>query len=280
MLSYQHIYHAGNFADVHKHAILLDVIGYLQKKKSPITFYDTHGGRGWYQFDSAEAQKTREFEAGIMTLRKRNSSGTAEIKHYLDTVDVLTDGDPNAYPGSPLLIANAMRNEDHFHTSDAHPGEVSHLRRLLRSVPKVSVHQRDGYEMLRGMFPPSTPRALVVIDPAYEEKSEYQWVAKAVRQTLKIWQKAVMVIWYPLLPANQHVRMIDQLKRDGVDHILRSEIMVREPDGDRGMYGSGMLVINPPYQLAKDGAAWVEALAKSLASNGHSIHQYYSSDPV
>ncbi len=280
MLSYQHIYHAGNFADVHKHAILLDVIGYLQKKKSPITFYDTHGGRGWYQFDSPEAQKTREFEAGILTLQKASDSLPDPVAHYLDKVEQITESDRNCYPGSPLLIADAMRDQDYFHTSDAHPGEIQHLEQLLYGVPHVSVHQRDGYEMLRGLFPPKTPRAVVIIDPAYEEKPEYQWVAKAVRQTLKIWQKAVILIWYPLLPANNHMRMIDQLRRDGIDHILRNEIVLRPPEGDRGMYGSGMLVVNPPYQLAKDGAQWTDTLAKALSPKATSTHQYYSSDPV
>jgi 23S rRNA (adenine2030-N6)-methyltransferase len=130
------------------------------------------------------------------------------------------------------------------------------------------------------MFPPVTPRAMVLIDPAYEQKQEYQWVAKAVRQTLKIWQKAVMLIWYPLLPANHHLRMIDQLKRDGVDHIFRSEITVKAPEGERGMYGSGMLVINPPYQLAKGGALWLDELATAIAPKGKSSVNYYSSDPV
>jgi len=276
MLSYQHLYHAGNFADVHKHAILLDCVQYLQRKESAICFYDSHSARGLYDFSSEEAKKTMEFVDGVFQLKK--PSGVAQIDHYLNEIEAAVGDVTEQYPGSPLLVAGCLRPQDELHASEAHPGEFKHLRSLLSRVEGIHLHHRDGYEMLKGVFPPKTPRAMVLIDPSYEVKDEYLWVAKSIKSMFKKWQKATILVWYPLLPAGHHEEMINQLLGAGIDKMLRSEITVKESDGERGMYGSGMLVINPPFALRSDGDEWLSQLAKQLAPNGTSQLQYYGTD--
>ncbi len=276
MLSYQHLYHAGNFADVHKHAILLDCLNYLQRKASPICFYDTHSARGLYDFTSDEANKTGEYHDGIFKLRPK--SGVEQIDHYLEQIEQCVGNDKESYPGSPYLIANNLREQDELHASEAHPGEFNYLRTLLKNMDGIHLHHRDGYEMLKGLFPPKTPRAMVLIDPSYEVKDEYSWVASSVIKLYKKWQKTTVLIWYPLLPAAQHEAMIAELSAAGIQKILRSEITVKCREGVRGMYGSGMLIINPPYDLRQQGPQWLSLLAEQLSNTGQATTLYMGDD--
>ncbi|RMA80166.1 23S rRNA (adenine(2030)-N(6))-methyltransferase RlmJ [Umboniibacter marinipuniceus] len=269
MLSYQHSFHAGNFADVHKHTILLDVVRYLQRKNSAITFYDTHAGRGWYDLDGVDANKTGEYLEGINRLNIDHNHPEA-IERYLNLVRDITGGAGDSYPGSPMLVADQLRDQDELHLAEAHPGEFEQLRQLLKNIDPIHIHERDGFEMVKGLFPPPTPRGMILIDPSYEQKEEYQWVAKCVKGAYRRWQKAVCLIWYPLLPANNHLKMIDELSKPDLPPMIRSEISVRDPEGERGMYGSGMLIINPSYSLVQEGEEWLKSLAESLSDEGKS----------
>lgn len=263
MLSYQHAYHAGNFADVHKHAINQFVTDYLFNKESAITFYDTHGGRGWYQYDLAEMQKGKEFTEGFFKLKP---CGIPFIDRYLAAVGHARFSE-QGYPGSPLMTAKSLRPQDELHVAEMHPGEGEHLVRTLFRDEQAHVHKRNGYEMLKAIFPPNTPRACILIDPAYEVKSEYTDVTKSVAQVYKRWQKAVTIIWYPLLPAGDHKRLKQAIIELKLPKVVCSELTISEPEGDYGMYGSGMIVINAPYLLEQQADA-LNSLARQLSDAG------------
>ena len=254
MLSYQHAYHAGNFADVHKHLTLYAVTDYLLRKKTPITYIDTHAGRGLYPLATKETQRLQEYREGIWPLwQKREQLTDALLGSWLNAI-VGAQPDHNEltlYPGSPWWLSQPLREQDRLCLFELHPGEHQHLNSQAFPVQAKRVYG-DGLAGVRAMLPVATPRVCVLIDPSFERKVEYQEVADTAIQVLEKARHAVMMIWYPLLPAGHHQMLLDVLQASGIRKIWRSELLLREPgEQARGMFGSGMLVINPPWGLDK-----------------------------
>jgi len=250
MLSYQHGYHAGNFADVHKHVILLELVEYLLRKDKPICYIDTHAGRGIYDLESSQAQKTDEYNSGIGRLWQRGGLSML-LNSYLNLVDEMNPGDNlTFYPGSPALLGNCLRDQDRMILLELHPTEFNALQANLRD-PRIAIHQRDAWEGLQALTPPAIKRGLVLIDPSYEVKKDYTTLPKQVIAAARKWSTATWAIWYPLLPAGQHNEMLHQFERSGLRKILRLELMIKNP-GTAGMYGSGMLIINPTWNLCDE----------------------------
>lgn len=264
MLSYQHAYHAGNFADVHKHLTLFSVIDHLLRKESPVTYIDTHAGRGLYSLSSPEATKLREHQMGVELLWKaKRSTAPSLLGDWLSALACAQprgacQGRLEVYPGSPWWLAHRLRPADLLTLFELHPGEHQHLS--LQSLPdNVRRIHGDGLEGLARGLPAATPRVCVLIDPSYERKADYVDVARAVVSAMRKARHAVMLVWYPLLPAGRHRELLDALSDSGLRKIWRSELVVQPPGNDqRGMYGSGMLVVNPPWGLD-------ERLAASMA---------------
>ncbi|RDB44639.1 23S rRNA (adenine(2030)-N(6))-methyltransferase RlmJ [Halomonas sp. DQ26W] len=258
MLSYQHAYHAGNFADVHKHLTLFAVIGFLLRKASPITYIDTHAGRGLYPLSSEESLKLQEHRQGVQRLWQEKQALAAEplIGDWLSQLaeaqlGASRQGMPtlDSYPGSPWWLTRQLRGVDRMILFELHPGEHEHL--ALQRLPKNAqrIHG-DGLKGLLQRLPVSTPRLCVLIDPSYERKSEYAEVAETVLSAMRKARHGVMLVWYPLLPAGRHSELLERLRSGGLRKIWRSELTLREPDSEaRGMYGSGVLVVNPPWGL-------------------------------
>ncbi|MCP5162408.1 MAG: 23S rRNA (adenine(2030)-N(6))-methyltransferase RlmJ [Hahellaceae bacterium] len=263
MLSYQHGFHAGNFADVHKHLILLELVEYLLRKDKPICYIDTHAGRGLYDLESVQAQKTEEFSQGIGRLWLRNDL-SALLNTYRNLVDEINPGDRlTFYPGSPAILANCLRDQDKLILLELHPTEFSALQVNLRD-PRIAIHQRDAWEGLQALTPPPIKRGLVLIDPSYEVKQDYSQLPKQVIAAAKKWSTATWAIWYPLLPAGKHEEMLKKFKESGLRKILRLELMVKPATGTLGMYGSGMLIINPTWNLCEDAGAIQDELVRLL----------------
>jgi 23S rRNA (adenine2030-N6)-methyltransferase len=252
MLSYQHAYHAGNFADVHKHLTLHAVIGHLLRKASPITFVDTHAGRGLYSLDASETQRLGEYRDGVQPLWEARHALADEplLQSWLEAIagiqlDALR---LERYPGSPWWLGQRLRRDDRLQLFELHPGEHEHLARQQLPANVRRLHA-DGLAGLLAGLPPATPRLCVLIDPSYERKAEYAEVAESVLAAMRKVRHAVVLVWYPLLPAARHDELLERLREGGLRKIWRSELTLREPGEQRGMYGSGMLVINPPWGL-------------------------------
>lgn len=253
MLSYQHAYHAGNFADVHKHLTLFAVIDHLLRKKSPVTYLDTHAGRGLYPLAAEETTRLQEYREGVARLWKARERLVDEplLGDWLSAVGrVQSRGDGlDHYPGSPWWLSDRLRPQDRLLLFELHPGEHGHLARQALPDNVERIHG-DGVQGLVKRLPVPTPRLCVLVDPSYERKAEYVEVADAVLQAMRKARHAVVLVWYPLLPAGRHRELLERLSEGGLRKIWRSELRQREPqEGERGMLGSGMLVINPPWGL-------------------------------
>lgn len=259
MLSYQHIYHAGNLADVHKHAALAVMLAHLLRKDKPLTYLETHAGRGLYDLASHEAQKTGEAKAGIRTLFDRlaqdhplRATIAACRAKYGDTV----------YPGSPAIAQSLLRRDDRLHLAELHPRERQALTRALADH-NTRIHAQDGYEMAQALCPPMPRRGLMLVDPSYELASDYTRLPGFLAQIHRKWNVGVLVLWYPILTRGAHDAMLTQLRNDHPEAWHHQVHFPPARDGHR-MVGSGLFVINPPFALEQETPA-LHALFAGLA---------------
>lgn len=268
MLSYQHIYHAGNFADVHKHSVLCLLLEALSAKEKPFFVLDAFAGRGGYELDSSEAGKTGEYHLGIERLWGEQNPPSL-LNCYLDGVAEFNGADRSSaltrYPGSPWLIRHLLRQQDRMALCELHPAEFEALRVMIHSERRVQLFKRDAMEGIRGMLPPKERRGLLLVDPSYESKQEYQTIPEAVIQTYKHWREGTYAIWYPILSAANHEKLLAALKRSGIRKILNCSLAI---DGERdGMFGTGMVVINPPWKVKEQVESVSPYLCKRLSDN-------------
>lgn len=248
MLSYLHAFHAGNFADVQKHSSLALALAMMQSKTSGIACFDTHAGSAIYDLRSERARKTGEADYGVQKVwsgRDRLRSG--DWKPFLDVLAGFNagDGELSVYPGSPVWFRHFLRPADALTLFELHPSESEQLAGWAAEAP-VRVLKQDGLAGLLKQLPPKQPRLLTLIDPSYEIKSDYIEVAETLG---KAWQKCrhgVYLIWYPILTSGLQQQLKDAVGRTGVRKMLCSEVHLRKPP-ERGMVGSGMLVVNPPW---------------------------------
>lgn len=245
MLSYQHAYHAGCLADVHKHAAQLMVLQALVVDSPRLTYVETHSGRGLYRLDSAEAAKTGEAKAGVLKLlRERRLPPQLAYSQALRRVKSRY-GD-QAYPGSPLLAQMTLRPQDQLHCFELHPAEFGALSRNCKSR-NTRLYKQDGYAGLTRLQRGKTPKTVVVmIDPSFEVKAEYLQAAEAVQRLLRHWPQAVVLLWYPLLKAGHHTAMVGAMQQAGLAGYWHQEIRFCAPEAVRGMYGSGLMMANMP----------------------------------
>ncbi len=242
MLSYQHQYHAGNLADVHKHAALSWVLEYMTRKDKPITYLETHGGRGLYDLGADEALKTGEAAAGIGAVEGWFGDG-----HPYGRVVAACRAEhgANAYPGSPWIASHLLREDDVLHVAELHPQES---RALYEAVGGVHVHPRDGFDMAYSMCPPRPRRGLMLIDPSYEVKAEYQDIPRHILKIAKAWPVGVLMLWYPILVDQRHRGLVNAIRGGLPDAIIHEVGFAPARDGHR-MVGSGLVVVNAPWGL-------------------------------
>lgn len=266
MLSYQHIYHAGNFADVHKHSALALALDYLRQKPKPFAYLETHAGRGLYDLQCSEAQKTDEAKGGIWGVDVHNAP--AEVQHYFSAISACNPkGGRRFYPGSPQIALLTSRSEDRLLLVEKHPQEFLALSDVFAGNSRVALHKRDALEALVALVPPPEKRGLVLIDPSYEIKSEYTDIAEGLERAYRKWPTGIYMIWYPLLPAAGHQRLLKALKRSGITRILTSEISLHPAQGLSGMHGSGLAIINPPWQLEEGLQQLAQWIVESLSTH-------------
>lgn len=275
MLSYRHAFHAGNHADVLKHASLSLVLASFKQKDKPFIYIDTHAGAGIYDLTSEWACKTKEAKNGIQALWPQ-SSQWPELTDYFQVLQNLNNTQTGLlhYPGSPEIARQLLRPHDQLLLMELHPQEVDILRTQLAKDRRVHVHHRDGLEGLIALTPPTPRRGLVLIDPPYERHEEYAQVAQTVKKAYIRWPTGTYLIWYPLLAKarDQSRRLLHDLKEKAkFTSVLVAELSIEAQAPEWGMHGSGLAIINPPWQLDRSLKALLPRLSQALQINnqGH-----------
>ncbi|HEA53963.1 23S rRNA (adenine(2030)-N(6))-methyltransferase RlmJ [Marinobacter antarcticus] len=266
MLSYLHAFHAGNFADIQKHGALTLVLSMMQAKASAIACFDTHAGSAIYDLDSERARKTAEADAGVQKLWACRSGLRSEdwqpITQGLSSFNVDKER-LGVYPGSPAWFRRSLRRGDSLTAFELHPSESGQLANWATGR-RVRVLHEDGLKGLLKQLPPVHPRLMVLIDPSYEVKSEYADVAKTL---LKAWQKCrhgVYLVWFPILTTGLHAALKQAVKESPLRKVWCSEIHLKTPP-ERGMTGSGLLVVNPPWGFDDRFSAMIDDIAGDQA---------------
>ncbi len=250
MLSYRHAFHAGNHADVLKHMVLVDLIGYLKQKDKPFWYIDTHAGAGLYALDTPTALKTAEFRDGIGRLWTETGL-PAPVQAYVDQVRQLNrTGKLLRYPGSPQIALQLLRPTDRLHLFDLHSTDSRLLQKQYDGDRRIRAQAGDGYSGLKALLPPQPRRALVLVDPSYEDRQDYREVVHATEDALRRFATGVYMVWYPLLSKRESVRLPAALTALRERDWLQVELQVKAPAEDGiGMHGSGLFVFNPPWTL-------------------------------
>jgi 23S rRNA (adenine2030-N6)-methyltransferase len=266
-VKYRHAFHAGNFADVAKHAALVAALLRLGEKERPLFLLDTHAGRGRYDVGGPGG----EWEQGIGRLLAASLAAPhPALERYLALVRALNPGGGlRAYPGSPLIIAALMRSADRAACCELQPAEAGALRREFRGDARLGVHARDGFEALRALLPPPTRRGLALIDPPYEDTdADFARVSDALAATAARWPQGVLMAWYPIKQGAIAARLQRRLVEADVKRLLVAELCVHPDDSRAGLNGSGLLIVNPPWRLEDDLRAIYPVLHGALADGG------------
>jgi 23S rRNA (adenine2030-N6)-methyltransferase len=269
-MNYRHAYHAGNFADVLKHAVFARLIEYLKRKDAPFRIVDTHAGRGRYVLDSVEAAKTGEWQGGIGRLLGADAvplpAKVARLMApYIDAVRAENGGGAlRVYPGSPLIARRLMRAQDTLVVNEFHPEEREHLRAALGRDRRVKVMALDGWIALKSLLPPKERRGIVLIDPPFEEEGELDRLAQGLAQGLRRFETGVYLAWYPIKGPEPVARFQAALAAPGRSRLLAVELMLRRPVAPERLNGCGLIVANPPHTLAEELASLLPELVRRL----------------
>lgn len=270
-MNYRHAFHAGNHADVLKHVVLLALCDRLIAKPTPCFALDTHAGRGLYALDAQAARATAEADDGITRLLAEGSRDPLIVRYLHAVKACRRQHGALTYPGSPWLLAHALRDTDRVAGCEIQPDEADALKALFAGDRRVSVHRRDGYAALKALLPPLVAgqrfgRGLVLVDPPYEAQAdEFDIALAALRDGLDRWPQATYAMWYPI----KQRRSLRQFHRGAAKLPARSsslvELLVRPDDSPLRMNGSGLLLLNPPYGLLAMLVTTLQALAAALA---------------
>ncbi len=250
-MNYRHLYHAGNFADVVKHVVLLATLTALQRKATGYCYVDTHAGSGLYQLDSVAAQKTQEYQRGVALLLAQDATSLpAVVQRYLALV---RDYNPQAelvcYPGSPLLARAVARAQDRLLLCELQPAELVKLKQQFARDKQVAVHHYNGYQALKAFLPPREQRGVVLIDPPFEAQDEFTQISQGLAVALKQWPNGVYVLWYPCKEARQVAQFQRQLAHLAVSHVHVEFALLESLTAQ--LTACGVTLINPPWQLSE-----------------------------
>ncbi len=267
-MNYRHAFHAGNFADVFKHTALVALLDALAQKPTPMCYVDTHAGRGRYDLGAGEAARTGEQAGGVRRLLA--AAHVAPLRRYLDLLRRLDPDAPTGtlqhYPGSPLLAAACLREQDRALLCELQPDEYAALRVLFRDDARVHVHLRDGYAALPALLPPPEKRGLVLIDPPYEaQDGEFAAIQSALRAAWLRWPQGVYAVWYPIKRRATLRPFQRWLTASGARKVLIAELQVRGDDSPLRMNGCGLAIVNAPFRIDATLAALLTALQPLLA---------------
>ena len=268
MLSYRHSFHAGNFADVLKHIILIKILEHLGKKDKPFCCIDTHAGPGEYALNEGYALKNREFENGIAKLWQCDDMPD-NLANYVNLIKKFNNTDElNRYPGSPLIIKQFLRNKDRLFLYELHPTEIQCLTAAVSRDRRIKVFHTDGLKSAIGLLPPIEHRGMVLIDPSYEIKSDYKLVTETLIQMHKRFATGTYALWYPVVERRRNQQLERAIKTSGLKNVQLFELGIKTDTYEHGMTASGMIVVNPPWTLAAEMQLILPWLADVLGIDG------------
>lgn len=266
-MNYRHIYHAGNFADVFKHIILMRLLDYLKQKEKPFFLLDTHAGIGLYNLDSDQAKKTGEAADGIGRLQKRRARAGA-IQDYLDLVAAFA----GEYPGSPKIMQRLMRSSDRLVVNELHPDDRETLRDVMGRDHCVRVEGMDGYMTMKALLPPPEKRGLVLVDPPFEVTDEFERMVKGLQNACERWSTGMYAFWYPIKGRQAVLAYHEALRATGIRKIVAADFYLRKPTDSEILNGCGMVLVNPPWTLAAELNTIMGELVPLLAEKTGSYH--------
>lgn len=280
-MNYRHIYHAGNFADVFKHIVLANLLQSFHQKDKPFCFMDTHAGAGRYDLHAKEAQKTHESAHGIEQLIKIKEIPHAIVQTYLNIVTAINRNESDKklryYPGSPYIAHYFLRLQDKMILTELHREDAFLLKQAFNLDKQVAVHQQDGYLALKAFLPPKEKRGLVLIDPPFEQTNELEKIYQGLEIALKRWSNGIYAIWYPIKEKNVMTQLYHHLKKLNQKEILQIELSIYPEDSPISLNGSGMAIINPPWQLKTElepVLSWLWQVLSPEKLGGYRIKQH------
>lgn len=250
-MNYRHSYHAGNFADVLKHAVLCWTVKYLQQKEAPLSFIDTHAGRGVYDLTSVEAEKTSEAKQGVLKIINLNGTPSV-LGTYFSMVQSSSE---RRYPGSPALLQALARSQDRVTLCELHPEELAELRANIGEARNISIFAADGYKKLRALIPPPEKRGLVLIDPPFEEPDELVRLTRDFISAYQKWPTGVFLLWFPIKDQTLFQRFRAELQSS---LIPKMSLLSLDIDRAEGLSATGLVLVNAPYTIEEE---WRPALA-------------------
>jgi 23S rRNA (adenine2030-N6)-methyltransferase len=253
LLSYRHAFHAGNFADVLKHSVLTLVLEYMARKDKGFTYIDSHSGAGMYSLNDEYAQKTGEYKDGIAKILEAvdDEKFPEALMPYIELLEKLNteNGELEIYPGSPGIAKQFMRRQDSAHLFELHPTDIQHLTEFCARWNKSHVKQSDGYQGILGLIPPPSRRGVILIDPPYELKEDYTKAVKTIVKAYKKFTSGTYILWYPVVTRERINAMEKDFSRSEVKNLLQVEFCLKDDSDQYGMTGTGLFIVNPPWQL-------------------------------
>ena len=268
MLSYRHSFHAGNFADVLKHIVLIEILEYLKKKDKPFCCIDTHAGPGTYQLNDDYALKNREFENGIGKLWQHNDLPDG-VANYVNLIKCFNGSALlTRYPGSPAIAKQILRSKDRLFLYELHSTEIKLLSNVVNKDRRIKVFHADGLKHAMSLLPPSEHRGLTLIDPSYEIKSDYSLVTETLVNMYKRFATGTYALWYPVVERSRIQKLEQAIQTSCIKNVQLFELGIRADTDEHGMTASGMIVVNPPWTLAATMQQILPWLADVLGNDG------------
>jgi 23S rRNA (adenine2030-N6)-methyltransferase len=267
-MNYRHAYHAGNFADVFKHALLARILASLTEKDTPFRYIDTHAGIGLYNLGWEEARKTREAEGGIKAyLRHKPPAAIAGLFTAYDTaLAAAAASGKDFYPGSPSVASALLRRQDRLSLAELHPEDFRTLRKRLGHDRRATIIEMDGWTALKAWIPPPERRGLVLVDPPFEDGDEFPRMAEALAAAHRRWATGILAFWYPVKDWRETERFARTLQALAIPRTLRLQLSIDTEGDARKLNGAGLIIVNPPWKLKDEASLMLPWLAKTLAA--------------
>jgi 23S rRNA (adenine2030-N6)-methyltransferase len=281
-MNYRHAFHAGSFADVHKHSVLARILLHLRHKPAAFRVIDTHAGAGLYDLAGPESNRSGEWRHGIERVWAARADGLALdlMAPYLDAVSELNrSGELRHYPGSPLIAKNLMRPQDRLIACELEPNAAALLAAALRGDRRAKTLAIDGWTAAGAFVPPRERRGLVLIDPPFEDAADFTRLSAVLAVAHRKWPTGTYLLWYPIKDRSAPDALARRLMRLSLPNILRSELTIGSPRTDGGLLGSGLIVVNPPFTLERDLQTLTPALCGFLAPHAAARTERLSPEP-
>lgn len=265
-MNYRHSFHAGNFADVFKHAVLLRILTHLRAKETPFRVIDTHAGAGFYDLEGEDATRTGEWRTGIARVRDaRLAEGAENVLVPYRTALAQLSQDERHYPGSPALIRHALRVQDRAAFNELHPETFRDLKRAMGRDDRLAINPLDAYLAWKAQIPPREKRGLVLIDPPFEKDDEFDRMAEGLQLMHRKWANGIAMLWYPVKNTRQVARFETAASESGFQKLMVGELHIGESRPDGPLFACGLMIANPPWTLHDEMAILLPALAELLA---------------